>query len=79
MKQTPNITNPHTDITVFACKNGQWERGIFHGYSGLSQRYHVSFFNGDNGRYSTITSILFDETSDGSPPDRAIGLICHEL
>jgi len=68
-------TTNASDITCTAFKNGEYLRGIYNGYSHKTGNYHVSFFNGENGRYLSIVSIMFDETDDGSCPDRAIGLL----
>lgn len=62
------------DIRVLALKNGEYKPGIYTGYSCITCRHHVSFFNGDTGTYISLDSILFDETADGYAPDRALCL-----
>lgn len=62
------------DITVMAVKDGQYEPGIYTGYSSITRSYHVSFHDGATGQYLSIDSILFDETTDGYAPERALML-----
>jgi hypothetical protein len=67
------------DFRVLAIKDGQYLPGLFTGYSTITGCYHVSFFNGDTGRYRAIGTILFDESEDGSAPEDALGLISTAL
>jgi len=73
------MSQTNTDIRVLAVKDGQYEAGLYTGYSYITGSHHVSFFNGNTGRYASIDSILFDETPDGYAPERALSLRCETL
>lgn len=70
-------TKNTSDILCTVIVKGEKVRGIYTGQSSITGRHYVSFFNGSGRSFENVNDISFEETADGSAPERALDLICE--
>ena len=55
-----NNTTTNQQCTVFY--GGEWKRGEYTGYSNLTQKHHISLYNGETVKLSSLSGVKFDTT-----------------